>query len=522
MRFSNEAKVGFLVVLFSLGFAFLILTFGELPFFRPAVKTYRVYFDNVAGLSVGADVRVAGIKAGKVKSISLRDGKVEVVFEVNRDISIYKDAQAEIGTLGLMGDKYLNIYPGSPQAGVLEEGQSISRVSGYADTDLLIRQMTDAAESVKLMVQNFQIILAENREDIRRVVQNLEMLTHNLNLIAMENREALRGAIHNINLLSYNLNKTLPQTIESIDRLARSLEAMASENRQDIRETIANLRQLSSDLRASLPELSRNLNELSKNLNAVVVENRQDIRTTASNLSELTRSLKESSERLNTILAHVERGEGTLGKLIKDDELYRNITAGTRILGKAGDVAEKTNLYIGFRGELYKGGDSKGVLTLKLQPDNEKYYLLEIVGDSRGRVYKEELLPNQWIVKKEFKPEVTLQYARVFPFMGKQVVLRGGLKESTGGIGADLIYSERLAFTTDLWDFGRRDRPQDKDLKPNLQVGVNYRVSGPLYVRFGGDDLLNSKLRGVFGGVGLMFTDNDLKYLLGGLRLPLP
>ncbi|MCY0866881.1 MAG: MlaD family protein [Aquificaceae bacterium] len=80
MKFSNEAKVGFLVLLFSLGFAFLILTFGEVPFFRPAVKTYKVYFDNVAGLSVGAEVRVAGIKSGKVRSISLRDGKVEVVF----------------------------------------------------------------------------------------------------------------------------------------------------------------------------------------------------------------------------------------------------------------------------------------------------------------------------------------------------------------------------------------------------------------------------------------------------------
>jgi len=522
MRFSNEAKVGFLVLVFSLGFAFLILTFGEVPFFRPAVKNYKVYFDNVAGLSVGAEVRVAGIKSGKVKSISLKDGKVEVVFELDKDITLYRDAQAEIGTLGLMGDKYLNIYPGSPQAGILEEGGTISKSLGYADTDLLIKQMTNASESIRLMVESFQLILSENREDIRRVVQNLEMLTHNLNLIALENRESLRGAIHNINLLAYNLNRTLPQTIESIDRLAKSLEAIASENRQDIRETVANLKQLSNDLKTTLPELSRNLNELSINLNALVVENRQDIRTTTSNLSELTKSLKESSERLNNILAHIERGEGTLGKLIKDDELYRNVSSGVRVLGKAGEVADRTNLYIGFRGELYRAGDSKGILTVKLQPDNEKYYLLEIVGDSRGRVYKEEILPNQWIVKKEFKPEVTLQYARIFPLFGKELVLRGGLKESTGGIGADLIYSQRLAFTTDLWDFGRRDRPQDKDLKPNLQVAVNYKVSGPLYVRFGGDDLLNSKLRGVFGGVGLMFTDNDLKYLLGGLRLPLP
>ncbi len=523
MKFTEEAKVGFLVVLFSLGFAFLVLTFGEIPFFRPSVKSYRAYFDDVAGLREGAEVRVAGIKSGKVRSIALRDdGKVEVVFDLDRDIVIYKDARAEIGTLGLMGDKYLNVYPGSPQAGALKEGEAIRGV-GYADTDKLIKEMTLASESLKLMMETLHLILSENREDIRKVVQNLEALSYNLNLVVLENREALRGAIRNINLLAYNLNRTLPQTIESIDRLAQTLNAMAIENRQDIKEAVENLRVLSHSLKTNLPELITNLNELSKNLNTLVVENRQDIRTTISNLSELTRSLKDSSEKLNNILATIERGEGTLGKLIKDEELYRNMASGVKVFSKAGEVADKTNLYIGFRGELYKGGDSKGILTVKLQPDEEKYYLLEIVGDSRGRVYKEEILPNQWVIKKEFKPEFTIQYARVFPFFNNtRLVIRGGLKESTGGIGTDLILSERLMITSDLWDFGRKDRPYDKDLKPNLQVGVNYKVGGPLYVRLGGDDLLNSKLRGVFGGVGLMFTDNDLKYILGGLRLPLP
>lgn len=523
MSFSNEAKVGILVVFFSFSFAFLILTFGEVPFFRPEVKTYKVYFDNVAGLSKGAEVRVAGIKSGKVRSISLKEGKVEVVFELEKDVVLYKDAEAEIGTLGLMGDKYLNLTQGNPQAGVLEEGGVVQKSLGYADMDRLVKEMTSAFESVKLAAGSLQLILSENRQDIRRIVQNLELLSHNLNLIAAENRETLKNAIRNINLLAYNLNVTLPRTIESIDRLANDLDRLVVENRQDIREAVANLKDLSRDLKTTLPELSRNLNQLSQNLNSLVEENKQDIRTTAGNLSELTKSLKESSERLNRILAHIERGEGTLGRLVKDEELYTNLSSSIRTFRNVGEVAEKTNLYIGFRGELYKAGESKGMITVKLQPDREKYYLLEVVGDSRGRVYREEIVPNQLIIKKEFKPEFTLQYARIFPFPSStELVFRGGLKESTGGVGMDLLLSERLTLTSDLWDFGRKDRPQDKDLKPNLQVGVNYRLRGPVYVRFGGDDLLNSRLRGAFGGVGLMFTDNDLKYLMGGLRLPLP
>lgn len=523
MRFSIEFKVGALVTAVSLAFAFLVLTFGEIPFFKPGVKVYRVYFDNVGGLSKGAEVRVAGIKSGKVRSVELKDGKVEVIFEVDKSIRLYRNASAQIGTLGLMGDKYLSINPGDPSSGTLSEGEAIQKTYGYADTDKLVKELTNTSEAVRLMVENFQLILTENREDIRKIVQNLEVLSDNLNKMALENRENLRETLANLNILVANLNRTLPSTIASIDRLSRDIDRLALENREDIRESVENLRDLSASLKSTFPELVKNLNDLSRNLNLVVEENRDNLRSTASNLADLTASLKKSSEDLHRILARIERGEGTLGKLVKDEELYKNITSATKTFAKAGEVADKTNLYIGFRGELYKGGDSKGVISVTLQPDNSKYYLLEIVGDSRGRVYREEILPNQTTVKKEFKPEFTLQYARIFPlFEDKYVVLRGGLKESTGGIGADLIYSNKVTFTSDLWDFGRRDRPQDKNLKPNFQVGVNYKVSGPLFVRFGGDDLLNPKLRGAFGGIGLLFTDNDLKYLLGALKIPLP
>ncbi|MFN3813736.1 MAG: MlaD family protein [Aquificaceae bacterium] len=522
MKISTELKLGMFVVAVSFAFAFIILTFGEIPFLKPGVKVYKVYFDNVAGLSEGAEVRVAGIKSGKVRSVRLIDGKVEVVFEVSKDVSLYKDASAEIGTLGLMGDKYLSVDPGSPISGVLKEGQTIKKTYGYADTDKLIKEMVDASASLKLMVDNFQLILSENREDIRRIVQNLEMLSESMNKMAMENRENLRETIANLNILISNLNRSIPDTLASINKLTTDVDKIAVENREDLKEAVKNLRILSDNLRSTLPELAKNLNNLSKNLDAVIVENREGIKTTTSNLTHLTGSLKESSENLSHILARIERGEGTLGKLVRDEELYRNFTSAAKTFAKTGEITERSNLYVGFRGELYKGGDSKGIMSILLQPDSEKYYLLEVVGDSRGRVYREEILPSQTVVKKEFKPELTLQYARIFPFpwFGQYIVFRGGLKESTGGVGVDIMYNDRISITSDLWDFGRRDRPQDKNLKPNLQMAVNYKFKGPLQVRFGGDDILNSKLRGAFGGVGLLFTDNDLKYLMGILKVP--
>ncbi len=523
MKLSTEAKVGGFVVAVALAFAFIILTFGEIPFLKRPAKHYSALFDNVAGLSVGAEVRVAGVKAGKVRQVRVKEGRVEVIFEVDKDIPIYRDAYVEIGTLGLMGDKYLSVIPGSPQAGLLPEGGRVERVGGYADTDLLVKEMTNAAQSLRITVESLQMVMTENRENISSAIRNIEELSRNLNLMVLENRANLKASIENLNLLLASLNRTLPKTIASIEKLANDLDSMAVENREDIRAMVVNLRQISSDLRTTLPELTQNLNDMSKNLNTMLTDNRENIKQTVSNFSELSKSLKESSDRLNLILARIERGEGTLGKLVTDEELYKNVTQFTKTLSKTTDVAERTNLYIGFRGEFFKEGDSKGILTVKLQPDNEKYYLLEVVGDSRGRYTKEEYNGNV-LIKKEFKPEITIQYARMFPVFGdKKLVVRGGLKESTGGFGADLIYNDRLTFTSDVWDFGRRDyKNVRKDLKANVQVAAEYKLRGPLYVKVGGDDLLNPKLRGPFIGVGLLFTDNDLKYLMGGMRLPLP
>jgi len=515
MRLSVEAKLGAFVLAVALSFAFLIVTFGEIPFFRAPTKEYVVYFKDVAGLSVGAEVRVAGIKSGKVKSISLEGERVKVVFEVDKDIVLYKDASAKIGTLGLMGDKYLSVYPGSSQAGILEEGGVISQTLGYADTDKLIKDLADASEAVKSLAQNFQLILAENRENIRQVIENLEILTFNLNRIAEENRDNLRVAIHSIRILADNLSKTLPQTIENIDRLVVTLEGIASENRQDIKEIIENLREVSENTKATLPELVRNLNELSKNLNLVVTENREDLRS-------LSKNLAQASHNLNLILSRIESGEGTIGKLVKDEELYKNLASATRTFSQAGEVAKRTKLYIGFRGEIYKDNDGKGILTLKVQPDNEKYYLAEIVGDSRGKVTYEETNNAGTVIKKEFTPQFTLQYARIFPLFGKEAVFRAGLKESEGGVGFDLVWNEKIMLFSDLWDFGRKERIDNKKLKPNLQVGLQYNVKGPVYIRVGGDELLNKKLRGGMAGVGVLFRDDDLKYILGTLRLPLP
>ena len=523
MNLTAEIKLGAFVLFTALSFAFLILTFGEVPFLKPETKSYVVYFKDVGGLSKGAEVRVSGIRAGKVEDITLEDSRVKVVFNVEKGIKLFRDASASIGTLGLMGDKYLAIKPGSPQAGELPAGSEIRTSEGVADTDRLIRELTRTAEGFKLVAENLNKILEENRRNLRETLENLNALTASLKRMAEENQENLKTTLAQMAQLTENLNRTLPEAVASIDRLADDLSGIAEENREDIRILVANLKNISQELRGNLPQLVENMNALSKNLNEVVKENREDLRKTIRNLSEMTTRLKKSSDKLDSILAKIESGKGTLGKLVTDEELYNSVSKGAKLFGEAGDVITKTKVFVGFGGEVYTGGDSKGYMSLRIEPDKRTYYLLEIVGDSRGRVYTEQIVGDNEIVKKEFKPEFTLQIAKKF-FVGENAyfAVRAGLKESTGGVGFDFSPSERVKLYSDIWDTGRKDRPGEKGLSPNLQIGLQLRIKGPLYTRFGGDDLLNEKLRGAFVGAGLEFSEEYLKYLLGGMGLPFP
>ncbi len=522
-RITTEVKLGVFVLATFFAFAFLILTFGEVPIFKPEVKRYTVYFRDVGGLSIGAEVRVSGIRAGKVEEITLEDSRVKVVFNVEKRIKLFKDASAQIGTLGLMGDKYLAVDPGTPESGELEEGGVVRTSEGVADTDKLIRELTKTAESFRLVAVNLNRILEENRDNLSRTVENLNALTSTLREVVETNRRNMDLILSRMAQLTDNLNRTLPEAIASIDRLADELSDIASENRENLRLLVANLRKVSEDLRGELPQLVENLNSLSRNLNTVVAENREDLRRTVKNLSEITLRLKESSKRLDNILSKVESGRGTIGKLVNDEELYESVTKGAKLFGEASEVITKTKIFVGFGGELYSGGDSKGFLSLRIEPDRKTYYLLEVVGDSRGRVYTEEFLRSSEVVKKEFKPEFTLQIAKNF-FLSEDryFTVRAGLKESTGGVGFDFSPNRRLKLYSDIWDTGRKDRPGEENLKPNLQIGLQLNLKGPLYTRFGGDDLLNNKLRGAFVGVGLEFSEEYLKYLLGGMGLPFP
>ena len=89
---------------------------GNLTFSREKGYDLEVLFDSATGLAKDVTVEIAGVEIGRVKKIALQDGKALVVLRMNPGMVIRKDAQAIIRTRGILGDKYVEIIPGSVAA----------------------------------------------------------------------------------------------------------------------------------------------------------------------------------------------------------------------------------------------------------------------------------------------------------------------------------------------------------------------------------------------------------------------
>ena len=140
---STEAKVGSFVLSGMILIAIAIFLLGDYTF----EKRYAINatFRDVASLSANAPVKLSGVEVGTVKEIRLEDGQAKVVAAIREGIEIYKDAEFEIGSTGIIGSKFLQNNQGRPSSGAIPAGATVKGV----DPVSLEKAMTKALASVE-------------------------------------------------------------------------------------------------------------------------------------------------------------------------------------------------------------------------------------------------------------------------------------------------------------------------------------------------------------------------------------
>lgn len=324
---SKEMKVG---LFFFIG----MLILGALTFYAGGFEdwlkqtyTLNAYFDKVDGLDEEDLVTLAGVEAGKVKEMKITDGRVKVVLYLDNGAVVREGSVARIESESLLGGKYVGIRVGPIDSPPLGDGDEL-RTEEAADLARMVQDMADVAQDIRVMVKNFnenqqkissQIggILGENRENIRTSLAALSR-------IVTENEEGIKDIVS-------SLREAGPQLLlamDSINEIAKKIESGEG--------TIGKLVQ-DETLYTDMKELAAGLKEASVTLTRILGDNEEDIRTIVAPLKEAAPKLEQTMARIDSIAQKIEAGEGTLGKLVQDDTLYKETT---RMVKEARRAAE--------------------------------------------------------------------------------------------------------------------------------------------------------------------------------------
>jgi phospholipid/cholesterol/gamma-HCH transport system substrate-binding protein len=316
----SKLRVGLaitLALLVLLGTAFFAGNIKEL--FSPKVKL-KVGFRDVSGLRKGAPVWLFGTEIGSVREIHLSP-----VYGAVVTISVYKsalkflkmDAHANIQTMGLLGDKYLELYPGSPSAEpirpeVMIKGEGPVELSNIMMTaGVTIQKMNEFINKLDLLATQIETgkgTISKFFTD-PAIYNNLKNATQSLSS-ALEDLKRSQGTLKLLVEDPSLYNRMLSAT--------SSLEAFS----QKLNESPGTLKMLIEDpslYNKTLDTLTR-LEEFSKK----ITEGHGTLGKFVEN-PELYDNLNRDLKALSFILERMERGEGIAGALISDQELAREL-----------------------------------------------------------------------------------------------------------------------------------------------------------------------------------------------------
>ncbi len=492
---TTELKVGVFALVVLSVLSYMTIKVSGREWLGGEGYTVYVRFSNVAGLAKKTKVKVAGVDAGVIDDMVLEGSKVKLRLKIYPEIRLYRDAVASIKASGLLGDKYLAIKPGSA-AEELGEGDTITEVREPVDIDDLISRIVNISEGFQTLTGNINDIFGseETKRALKATAANLAEITENLNTVIDAN------------------NKRLKETLDGINSLTASISLMIEDNRSGVAETVSNLREVSSTLRTDTPALVRDLKNASEELRALLEENRPRVASLLEKTDKTMASVQKVAER-------IEKGEGTLGKLVADERLYDSVNKAAAGIEETINRVERFKTFITFRGEhVSKLSDVKGYFYLTLQPRPDKYYLLGVVDDPLGSVSTTTTITTtngETTVEKEDRIERKVEFTAQIAKRFGDTAFRIGLTENTVGLGMDQFFArDRVRVSADIWDF---DNEEEGSNNPHLKIGVDYYMFRNVFVSAGMDNLLNSEWKGPYFGGGIRFEDEDFKYLFGAM-----
>lgn len=483
---SRAAKVGLMTV----GLAGAL--YGGYRFVSRDTGTsggYRVhaYLPDVTGIAPRSRVMTSGIQVGYIERLSLEKGKARVDIKMRPEFPLYDDAAIGRRATSLIGESIIILAPGTEGKARIPDDGEVRRYIEEPDIQALQAQVSDILKDVKTVTGTLRNTVGSDRgqDQIEKILKNLAEVTETLNETVKENRAGVTQVINNVN-------------------------AITGGSKPQIQEILANVRQVTEDVRrmtAAAPDPGKP---------GAADAKPGELRSVMERVNRASASLESTLAHADAVAARLDKGEGTLGKLTRDETLINEVEGVVEDVGELVGGIGRVQTVVGLRADYnFLANTIKSYVELRLQPTEDKYYLIELINDPRGKTSVEQVdvdttNPNSPAHYRETRTTTTNAFRFSFQFAKRigPITGRFGIKESTGGIGLDLhLLSDRFELRQDLFGFG-------EELSPRWRVVVAYEFIRKLWLLGGVDDILNSDRRDYFVGLQLRFTDHDLKSIL--------
>jgi phospholipid/cholesterol/gamma-HCH transport system substrate-binding protein len=321
----------------------------------------KVQFEDVRGLRKGAPVWIFGTEVGSVRKIELdRTLGAVVTISLKKDVQgfLKKDARASIMTMGLLGDKYIELGTGSPKAEPigrqdLIKGSVPAEISEIMETaGISIAKVGDVInrlDNLILKIDEGEGTLAKFLTD-PSIYDHLNRSAKALSLTLEEIKDS-RGTIKML-VEDPSLYQRMVSAVSSVEEFAKKTNESVEEITRKVNESKGTLKKLLEDpslYDKTLATVS-SMEQLTKNIERIS----QDIETFSKGLNEKTGTLKrmiddpslydhlnQSSAHLSSILKRIDQGEGLAGALLKDKELIKELEETlVEFKGAAGELRE--------------------------------------------------------------------------------------------------------------------------------------------------------------------------------------
>ncbi len=207
-----EFKVGMLVIVVGSLIAVMSMRVSDDPSYLGRSKKAWFLLPNAGGLVKNSAVRSAGIPVGVIKNITLQDGKARIDITVKSDVPLSTSASVEVKSQGILGDKHVEVYPGSPTDPPLEDEAQILTVRDGGSLDNLMTQVSDVATSLKEVAKNLQEATSEDgtrKHVLGRIVKNIETLTGDLAQITTENKDKIGDIVDDVHSVTASLKEVM-------------------------------------------------------------------------------------------------------------------------------------------------------------------------------------------------------------------------------------------------------------------------------------------------------------------------